>query len=122
ATADERPICADDELEFLTDLAAVFMGFGVFLANTRFLMETFSDGSTHGWRSYRAGYLPEADLIFALALFLRAKDLEADDAREILKPHLAVLLGRAMKQLPPGHADVVRLRATLAAAAAEPAT
>ena len=31
-----------------------------------------------GWRWQRAGYLPEADLVFALALFLRAKGIDAE--------------------------------------------
>jgi hypothetical protein len=114
ATARERPLCADDETECLTDLTAVFMGFGVFLANTRFNVETMSDGVMQGWRMGSAGYLPEADLIFALALFLRIKQLDAAEARRCLKPHLAKQLRRAMQALPDDHADVVRLRATLA--------
>lgn len=119
ATAGERPICADDETECLTDLTAVFMGFGVFLANARFSRETYTDGPWHGWRIGHSGYLPEADLIFALALFLRAKDMAADEACACLKPHLAKLLRRAMRQLPAHHADVVAIRAAIAEADAE---
>lgn len=115
-TARERPVCADDEVECLTDLSAVFMGFGVFLANTRFSFETMSDGVMHGWRMGSAGYLPEADLIFALALFLRTKQLDSAEATGCLKPHLAKQLRRAMTALPDNHADVVHLRATLAEA------
>ena len=58
ATAGEAPVCADDERECLTDLAAVFMGFGVFLANARFQHETYSDGAMQGWRIGHSGYLP----------------------------------------------------------------
>lgn len=119
ATAGERPTCADDEHEFLTDLTAVFMGFGAFLANARFTMQTYSDSQIQGWQWVRAGYLPEADLIFALALFLRVKGLEAEEACTGLKPHLASLLRRAMKCLPPGHADVARIRTAIAEANAE---
>jgi hypothetical protein len=115
ATADERSVCADDEKECLTDLAAVFMGFGVFLANARFNRETYTDGVWHGWRIGHAGYLPEADLIFALALFLRAKDLEADEACGSLKPHLAKLLRRVMRHMPPDHADVLNIREVITA-------
>ena len=123
ATAAEWPVCADDEKECLTDLAAVFMGFGVFLANARFSRETYTDGVWHGWRIGHAGYLPEADLIFALALFLRTKGLEADAACGSLKPHLASLLRRAMRQMPVDHADVRMLREAITAAdaAAAPA-
>ena len=86
-------------MEFLTDLAAVYLGFGVFLANTRFEFEATSDGTMQGWRWQNSGYLPEADLIYALALFLRAKELHEDPACEALKPHLAKLLKRAMLEL-----------------------
>jgi hypothetical protein len=119
ARAREPFICAEDEHEFLTDLAAVFMGFGVFLANARFTMQTYADSQVQGWQWNRSGYLPEADLIFALALFLRVKGLEADAASPGLKPHLAGLLRRAMQRLPRDHADVARLRAAVAAAEAQ---
>jgi hypothetical protein len=77
----------------------------VFLANARW----------HGWRIGRAGYLPEADLIFALALFLRARGLKADEACGSLKPHLAKLLRRAMLHMPLDHADVRDIREVIAA-------
>ena len=100
ATAANPPPCDDEEMEFLTDLAAVYLGFGVFLANTRFEFEAISDGPMQGWRWQNAGYLPEADLIFALALFLRAKGLDERSACEALKPHLAKLLKQAVSDLP----------------------
>lgn len=114
ATTPEPPLCANDEMECLTDLAAVFMGFGVFLANSRFHVETFSDGPMQGWRMGHSGYLPEADLIFALALFLRAKGLGAEAASDSLKPHLGKLLRRALRDLPEDRGDVICIRQTLA--------
>lgn len=98
ATVRQPPPCEDDEREFLTDLAAVYLGFGVFLANTRFSFETLQSGAEQGWRWSRSGYLPEADLIFALALFLRAKHLDAAPALACLKPHLAKMLRRTLRQ------------------------
>lgn len=118
ATASEPPPCVDDEMECLTDLAAVFMGFGVFLANARFQHETYSDGVMHGWRIGHSGYLPEADLIFALALFLRAKGFGVEAAGDSLKSHLGALLRRALRDLPEDHPDVIHIRQTLADAEA----
>jgi hypothetical protein len=46
-----------------------------------------------------SGYLPEVDLIFALALFLQAKSLNPDLALACLKPHLAAMLRRALRDL-----------------------
>jgi hypothetical protein len=99
ATARDSPPCEKEEREFLTDLAAVYLGFGVFLANARFRFEALQSGAMHGWRMGHSGYLPEADLIFALALFLQAKSLNPDLARACLKPHLAAMLRRALRDL-----------------------
>jgi hypothetical protein len=112
STAKTAPPCEDDEMEFLTDLTAVFLGFGVFLANARFDFETLGGG---GWRMGRTGYLPEADIVFALAAFLRLKGLEAGAAGGCLKPHLVKLLRRALSDLPPTHRHVVELHAALTA-------
>jgi hypothetical protein len=116
ATSREPPVCTDDEIECLTDLTAVFMGFGVFLANARFNVETMTDGVMSGWSMGRSGYLPETDLVFALALFLRIKRLDDAQARSCLKPHLSKQLRRAMADLPEDHPDVSHLRTVLAEA------
>lgn len=99
ATAASPPPCDDDEMEFLTDLTAVYLGFGVFLANSRFDFSVLRDGQMEGWRMSHSGYLPEADLIFALALFIKGHDLDAAPARACLKPHLAKMLGRALRDI-----------------------
>lgn len=114
-----EPPIEEDEEEFLTDLTAVFLGFGVFLANARFDFDAQGEGAMQGWRWSRLGYLPEADLIFALALLLRLKNLDAGDV-EGLKPHLSALLSRALRDLPETHPDVVRLREIVRTAAAAP--
>lgn len=115
ATAAEPPPCESDEIEFLTDLAAVYLGFGVFLANTRFDFEVLHDGPLQGWRMGHSGYLPEADLIFALGLFIRAKALEADDACNCLKPHLAAMLRRTLRGLRSDDRAIIGIRQALAA-------
>ena len=90
--------CEEDEEEFLTDLCACYMGFGVFLANTRFGFSQFRDDSegSQGWQSQRSGYLPEDDLIFDTAVFIALKALTTEDALPYLKPHLGDKLKRAM--------------------------
>lgn len=111
ATARTTPPCADDEMEFLTDLTAVYLGFGVFLANARFEFEAIHDGPLQGWRMGHSGYLPEADLVFALGMFIRAKSLDAAPACDCLKPHLAKMLRRAVGDLNDDDARLRRLRA-----------
>ena len=61
--------------------------------------EALQSGAMPAWRMGHSGYLPEADLIFALALFLQAKLLDPDLARACLKPHLAAMLRRAQRDL-----------------------
>jgi hypothetical protein len=53
-----------------------------------------------------------ACLIFALALFLRARSLDGGEACACLKPHLATLLRRALRDLGDDDPGVV-IRAAL---------
>jgi len=101
-SATGAPPCEKDENEFLTDLTAIFMGFGVFMANARFE----SGPSGMSWR----GYLPERDIVFALALFLRARGMGVAEAKLCLKPHLATQLGKAMRYLADDAPAVKELR------------
>lgn len=102
------PCCGEDEREFLTDLTAIYLGFGVFIANNRLRYERHDDGLMQGWQMMRAGYLPEADAVYALALFLKARGTDSDKARKYLKPHLAGMLRKALRDLEtdPHYADI----------------
>ncbi|MEM9223767.1 MAG: hypothetical protein AAGB11_15405 [Pseudomonadota bacterium] len=99
ATAQTPMVCAPDEEEFLTDLAATFLGFGVFLANTRFSKTVAHTelGQGVGWQ--RSGYLPENDLVFGTAIFLALHDIDPTEAGECLKPHLRTGLRKAVSDL-----------------------
>jgi hypothetical protein len=79
----EPPGGAEAE-EPATDVGAVFLGFGVFTANSAFRFQQFQDAGTHGWRTSRLGYLDERTLSYALGIFLSLHDQELHDA----KPHL----------------------------------
>ncbi len=59
--------------EPLTDLLCVFMGFGIVCANAVFRWSQFSDSGGHGWAMRRQGYLSEAELAYALALWTRRR-------------------------------------------------
>jgi hypothetical protein len=112
-SAPSAPICDDDELEFLTDLAAVYLGFGIFLANSSFSSEQWRDDATgtQGWRTQRQGYLPEADLVFATALFVMVKGLDPSEAKSCLKPHLAKCFDAALLDLKDRQTDINRIAA-----------
>jgi hypothetical protein len=57
-----------------------------------------------------SGYLPEPDLIFALSLFIRLKQLDPAEACTCLKPHLASLLRKALRSQGPLDADIAALQ------------
>jgi hypothetical protein len=95
----KKPPCEEDEHEFLTDLAAVYLGFGVFLANSAFQFQQLQDSVQQGWSYARQGYLPETDIVFATALFIKVKAIDPEPAMKHLKPHLGKSLRQALKML-----------------------
>lgn len=95
----EEGVDAEDA-ELVTDLGAVYLGFGVYLANSAFEIQQFDDGLMGGgWTSQRQGYLTENTLVYATALFCAIKDDGFEAAREALKPRLREVFDRALKQL-----------------------
>jgi len=85
--------------ELATDVAAVMMGFGVFMANSAFSISKSSDFDRQSWSMKRQGYLSENSLTFALAVFLAMKNEPMDYAAKYLKQHLAKVLGKASKRI-----------------------
>ena len=95
----EEPPGGWDNWEFATDIAATFMGFGLFMANSAFNFRQFSEVDSQGWQFNRSGYLSEAEHIFALSIFLKLKSIPMESASPFLKPHLRALLKKAVKQI-----------------------
>lgn len=96
-TADfpEPPPGGWDVWEPATDLAAVFMGFGIFLANSRFNFSHFDDGNTAGWRWQQQGYLSDVEVLHMHAIFSSVLGI---DQRETL-PHLKSALRGIFKRV-----------------------
>lgn len=110
ARAHEQLEIEPELYELFTDLTAIFLGYGVFLANTRFEFSQFTNSDTQGWQAQGAGYLPEADMIFATALFMWIKELPMDMAMPHLKPRLRKMLKKAWRQLERNMDEVEALR------------
>ena len=66
--------------EHATDLVAVFMGFGVFLANSAFSFSQYTDVDSQGWQTFAQGYLSESELVYCLAVFLHLKGIDRREA------------------------------------------
>lgn len=83
--------------EHATDVAAVYLGYGIFLANNARTFEAFTDFDQQGWQSQSVGYLSETALVtcFAISEILADRDPLAN--ARFLKPHLASDLKKAVK-------------------------
>jgi len=59
----------DPDMEPLTDLLTVFLGFGIFTANSTFRFAQYTNYRSQGWSASRLGYLSEELFGYALARF-----------------------------------------------------
>lgn len=74
--------------EHATDVTAVFLGFGVFMANGAKNFAQFQNEAESGWEMRRLGYLSEEALAAALAMFVRMAGEDAGAAEAGLKDYL----------------------------------
>ena len=59
----------EPDMEPLNDLLTIFLGFGIFTANSAFRFEQHTSPMSQGWSTQRLGYLSEQQLGYALARF-----------------------------------------------------
>ncbi|MES1191362.1 MAG: hypothetical protein ABUS47_09810 [Steroidobacter sp.] len=87
AAVNELPPGGKDNIEFATDLAALFMGFGIFLIHSAFQFRQYTDSAsgTQGWSTRRAGYLMQPELVQALALFVLHNRMEKNSPAHFLR-------------------------------------
>jgi hypothetical protein len=98
--------------ELHTDLAAVHLGFGLFLANSARSFAQFQSAGEMGWSARSQGYLSEGALVTALAIVERLAGRDPLAAAPHLKDYLEKDLRRTVKALAKRHLDV---RAAVAA-------
>jgi hypothetical protein len=92
-------------LEPAADLAAVFMGFGVFMANTAVRNPGF--------------HLNEGELVHALAMFCLLRKLPPESIDQHLNPHVRKYLRLAARDLAQYEVEFRRLRAVSSAGIVE---
>lgn len=109
STAPEPPPGGWENWEFATDVAATFLGFGVFVANAAFTFRQYSDVDSQGWRTEGGGYLSEAEHSHALAIFLLLKGIPESDALPHCCANVRAYLAKALKELR-GSAEIEALR------------
>ncbi|MGZ8311901.1 MAG: hypothetical protein ACXWUP_05110 [Allosphingosinicella sp.] len=92
--------------ELHADLAAVYLGFGIFLANSARTYEVFHGSRGSGWRSQLQGYLSEGALVTATIIFQRLAGRDPLAAAPFLEEHLRVDLRRAARALAKRYPDI----------------
>jgi hypothetical protein len=75
-------------VEFATDLATVYFGFGIFGANSAFQFRQHGDAFSQGWRWSRLGYLDPRTWCFSLAVFFMLRGDALKESKAFLRPHL----------------------------------
>jgi hypothetical protein len=98
-TANEPPPGGWENWEFATDIAATYLGFGVFMANSAFSFSQYTSTDSQGWEYSNSGYLSESEHVYALAIFLLLKEIPLSEATASLKPNLSKLLRKAVKEI-----------------------
>lgn len=77
-----------EDMEPMTDLATVFLGFGIFTANSARRFKQFQEDRRQGWSMKRLGYLPELVYGYALARFAK----ERREVKPLWTEHLSTNL------------------------------
>lgn len=85
---DESAGSDDNGHEYLADLATVFMGFGVFTANTALEFEQWTNNFAQGWQASGAGYMTEEMFAYALAIFAFVRNESSPDWSHFLKTNI----------------------------------
>lgn len=106
ASARTPPPGGWDLHELHTDLAAVWLGFGVFLANSARNFSQFQSGGEMGWSFRRQGYLSEGALVTGLVLCQRLAGRDPAELEPYLKDYLRTDLRKAVRALAMLHPDV----------------
>ncbi|HEV2747652.1 MAG TPA: hypothetical protein VGW34_10180 [Allosphingosinicella sp.] len=106
STASSPPPGGWELHELHTDLVAVYLGFGIFLANSARSFSQFQSGGEMGWSSRTQGYLSEGALVTALTIFQRLAGRDPADAAPYLKAYLAKDLKSASAWLAKRHPDM----------------
>jgi len=74
--------------EPMTDLLTVFLGLGIFSANSAARFKQFQEDRRIGWSTQRLGYLPESVFGYALAKFASERDERKPEWARHLSPNV----------------------------------
>jgi hypothetical protein len=105
-SGESRPPGGRELEEHATDLASVFLGFGIFAANSAKNFNAYQNFEVQGWQMQSLGYLSELARVTALALFVRLSGADAGAAEKGLKDYLRGPLRKALAAIDRQHPDL----------------
>jgi hypothetical protein len=85
----------DSDMEPLNDLLTVFLGFGIFTANSAFYFKQYTTDRAQGWSAGRLGYLSEELYGYALARFAYERGEAKPAWRKFLSTNASAYLKRS---------------------------
>ena len=109
-TAREAPPGGEENWPHVTELLAVFMGFGVMMANSANTTKIRSCSSCSGPAIERENFLSQYDITYALAIFSRLKNIPAGQVAKQLKSSLRPFYKKAVKDVMSRETQILQLR------------
>ncbi|MEN8213934.1 MAG: hypothetical protein ABFR19_06190 [Pseudomonadota bacterium] len=97
--AKEPPPGGEQNLPHVTEVLAVFMGFGLMFANSAFTFQTGGCGSCKRPGADRSSYLSQYDTTYALALFSVLKEIPNREVLAHLKKSLRPFYKKAVREI-----------------------
>jgi hypothetical protein len=110
-TFPELPPGGAEAYEHATDVGTVFLGSGLFAANSRFEFSQYSGTFSQGWQWQRRGYLTEPQLLYALAIFCALREVPETEVLPHLKSHMRGSYKTAAREVIARGAQLDALRA-----------
>jgi hypothetical protein len=111
--AKTRPPSGPEYWPEITELLAIYLGFGLMFANSAFTFRG-SCGSCYNPAANRHAALSETEATYALAIFCVLKDVSVPEVTPHLKKHLRAFFRRAVKDVQ-ARAETARMKALKAA-------
>ncbi|MDX2507346.1 MAG: hypothetical protein QNL62_23115 [Gammaproteobacteria bacterium] len=105
----DMPPGVEENWPQVTEVLAVFMGFGLMFANSAFVYRNVTCGSCKPTTVNRSAYLSQYDITYALAIFCVLKEIPARDALKNLKKTLRPFFKKAYKDINNRAAELERL-------------
>lgn len=109
----QPPPGGEENWPHVTEVLAVYKGFGVMLANSAFNVRVSSCGSCQGPANDRSSYLSQYDVTYALAIFSVLKNISNKHVFKYLKKSLHSFYKKAIREIENNETGLARLRALI---------